>query len=189
MSDEAETPILDLIATMTEASVGLEPRPTEPDGGAHRRSDRRRRTARFLRVEPRGGRQCGLDGDTVRSVFAAVAPIVGTARVASAAVNVGRALGFAELVAELELERTRRGRGRVTRAGRSGHRPATEKEEDVQERRSGAVGWTAFAGIMLILIGFFHALAGSRASSRTSSYASPPTTCSSSMRPRGGGST
>ena len=37
-------------------------------------------------------------------MFAAVAPIVGTARVASAAVNVGRALGFAELVAELELE-------------------------------------------------------------------------------------
>ena len=46
----------------------------------------------------------GLDGETVRGVFAAVAPIVGTARVASAAVNVGRALGFAELVAELELE-------------------------------------------------------------------------------------
>ncbi len=42
----------------------------------------------------------GLDGETVRGVFAAVAPIVGTARVASAAVNVGRALGFAELVAE-----------------------------------------------------------------------------------------
>ena len=46
----------------------------------------------------------GLDGETVRGVFAAVAPIVGTARVASAAVNVGRALGFAELVAEMELE-------------------------------------------------------------------------------------
>ena len=29
-----------------------------------------------------------------------------------------------------------------------------------QERSSGAVGWTAFAGVMLILIGFFHALAG-----------------------------
>ena len=29
-----------------------------------------------------------------------------------------------------------------------------------QERSSGAVGWTTFAGVMLILIGFFHALAG-----------------------------
>ena len=29
-----------------------------------------------------------------------------------------------------------------------------------QERSSGAVGWITFAGVMLILIGFFHALAG-----------------------------
>ena len=29
-----------------------------------------------------------------------------------------------------------------------------------QERSSGAVGWTTFTGVMLILIGFFHALAG-----------------------------
>ncbi len=45
----------------------------------------------------------GLDGETVRGVFAAVAPIIGTARVASAVVNVARA-PIAELVAELELE-------------------------------------------------------------------------------------
>ena len=29
-----------------------------------------------------------------------------------------------------------------------------------QERSSGAVGWTTFAGVMMILIGFFHAIAG-----------------------------
>ena len=29
-----------------------------------------------------------------------------------------------------------------------------------QERSAGAVGWTTFAGVMLILIGSFHALAG-----------------------------
>ena len=29
-----------------------------------------------------------------------------------------------------------------------------------QQRSSGAVGWTMFAGVMLILIGAFHALAG-----------------------------
>ena len=29
-----------------------------------------------------------------------------------------------------------------------------------QERSSGAVGWTGFAGVMMILIGAFHAIAG-----------------------------
>ena len=44
----------------------------------------------------------GVDGEQVRDVMAAVAPIVGTARVASAVSNVAVALGFAELTAELE---------------------------------------------------------------------------------------
>ena len=44
-----------------------------------------------------------IDGETVRDVFAAVAPIVGTARVASAVGNVVRALGFAELAVEQAL--------------------------------------------------------------------------------------
>ncbi len=45
----------------------------------------------------------GIDGETVRGVFAAVAPIVGTARVASAVGKVARALGFVELLAEQQL--------------------------------------------------------------------------------------
>ena len=45
----------------------------------------------------------GIDGATVRDVFAAVAPIVGTARVASAVGKVARALGFVELLAEQQL--------------------------------------------------------------------------------------
>ena len=40
----------------------------------------------------------------MRGVLAAVAPIVGTARVASATGNIVRALGFALEVAELEAE-------------------------------------------------------------------------------------
>jgi hypothetical protein len=39
-------------------------------------------------------------------VLAAVAPIVGTARVASAAGNIVRALGFAKELAEFETEQT-----------------------------------------------------------------------------------
>ena len=43
-----------------------------------------------------------IDGEQVRGVLAAVAPIVGTARVASATGNIARALGLAIEVAELE---------------------------------------------------------------------------------------
>jgi 4-carboxymuconolactone decarboxylase len=45
-----------------------------------------------------------IDGEQVRGVLAAVAPIVGTARVASATGNIARALGLAIEVAELEEE-------------------------------------------------------------------------------------
>ena len=43
----------------------------------------------------------GIDADQVQGVLAAVAPIVGTARIASAAGNMARALGFAEELAEI----------------------------------------------------------------------------------------
>ena len=50
----------------------------------------------------------GIDADQIQGVLAAVAPIVGTARVASAGGNIVRALGFAEELAEFaeETERT-----------------------------------------------------------------------------------
>ena len=48
--------------------------------------------------------ELGIDEEQVRGVLAAVAPIVGTARVASATGNIVRALGFALEVAELEAE-------------------------------------------------------------------------------------
>ncbi len=48
--------------------------------------------------------EIGIDEEQVRGVLTAVAPIVGTARVASATGNIVRALAFAIEVAELELE-------------------------------------------------------------------------------------
>jgi alkylhydroperoxidase/carboxymuconolactone decarboxylase family protein YurZ len=48
----------------------------------------------------------GIEADQVQGVLAAVAPIVGTARVASAAGNIVRALGFAKELAEFETEQT-----------------------------------------------------------------------------------
>jgi 4-carboxymuconolactone decarboxylase len=46
----------------------------------------------------------GIDADQVQGVLTGVAPIVGTALVASAAGNIVRALGFAEELAELAEE-------------------------------------------------------------------------------------
>ena len=46
----------------------------------------------------------GVELDDVRGVLMAIAPIVGTARVASATGNIMRALGFAIELAELEEE-------------------------------------------------------------------------------------
>ena len=48
--------------------------------------------------------EVGIDADQVQGVLAGVAPIVGTARVASAGANIVRALGFAEELAEFETE-------------------------------------------------------------------------------------
>lgn len=42
--------------------------------------------------------------DEIQSIFAAIAPIVGTARIASAASNITRALGIVLDLAELEAE-------------------------------------------------------------------------------------
>ncbi len=100
-----ETPIRDLLATMTVASVeasGLDPQ-----------SLMQVRLAALVAVDAppasyllnlAAAREAGLDGETVRDVFAAVAPIVGTTRVVSAVGRVARALGFAELLAEAELD-------------------------------------------------------------------------------------
>ena len=47
-------------------------------------------------------RDVGIDGEQVRGVLAAIAPIVGTARVASATGNIVNALDVAIEVAELD---------------------------------------------------------------------------------------
>ena len=102
MSDTAaETPVLDLLATMTDASMEA--------SGLDAQSLILVRIAALVAVDAPpasyllnlgAADAVGVDGATVRDVFAAVAPIVGTARIASAVGNVVRALGFAELVAE-----------------------------------------------------------------------------------------
>jgi hypothetical protein len=50
------------------------------------------------------GAEAGVDVDTVQGVFLAIAPVVGTARVASAGGKIVRALGLAVDVSEADIE-------------------------------------------------------------------------------------
>ena len=98
-----ETPVLDLLATMTAASLEA--------------SSLDAQTAMFVRLAalvavdapPASyllnlgvAAETGIEVQQVQGILAAVAPIVGTARVASATGNIVRALGLALESAELE---------------------------------------------------------------------------------------
>jgi alkylhydroperoxidase/carboxymuconolactone decarboxylase family protein YurZ len=98
-----ETPVLDLLATMTAESIEA--------------SSLDKQTLMFVRIAALvavdappvsylmnlgAAGEVGLEPEDVRGVLTAVAPIVGTARVASATGHIVRALGIAIELAELE---------------------------------------------------------------------------------------
>jgi 4-carboxymuconolactone decarboxylase len=101
----AEKPVLDLLARMTADSLevsGLDPE-----------SIMLVRIAALISVDAPPASyllnlgmasEIDIGAEQVRAVLAAVAPIVGTARVASAAGNIARALGLALDLSELEEE-------------------------------------------------------------------------------------
>ena len=98
---KSETPVLDLLAKMTEDSAeysDLEPR-----------DFMMARIAALIAMDaPPASYMVNIAAaddfevtvDDIQGIFAAVAPIVGTARVASAAGNVARALGVAVAIAD-----------------------------------------------------------------------------------------
>jgi hypothetical protein len=101
----ADKPVLDLLARMTADS--LEVSSLDPE------SIMLVRIAALISVDAPPASyllnlgmasEIDIDAEQVRAVLAAVAPIVGTARVASAAGNIARALGLALDLAELEEE-------------------------------------------------------------------------------------
>jgi len=105
MAETSETPILDLMAEMTAASVEA----TSLDDQALALV----RIAALVAVDAPpasylvnlgAASEIGIDEEQVKGVLAAVAPIVGTVRVASAVGNIARALGFAMELAELAEE-------------------------------------------------------------------------------------
>lgn len=102
-----ETPVLDLLATMTAESMEASTLDAETLMLV--------RIAALVAVDAPpasyllnlgAASELGIGEAQVRGVLAAIAPIVGTARIASATGNIVRALGFALEVAELEAEET-----------------------------------------------------------------------------------
>ena len=106
MADETtDTPVLDLLATMTAESMEA----SSLDAEALMLV----RIAALVAVDAPpasyllnlgAAADMGIGEDEVRGVLAAIAPIVGTARIASATGNIVRALGFALEVAELDAD-------------------------------------------------------------------------------------
>jgi alkylhydroperoxidase/carboxymuconolactone decarboxylase family protein YurZ len=108
MADETtETPVLDLMASMTAESLEASSLDAE--------SLMLVRIAALVAMDAPpasyllnlgAASEMGIGEEQIRGVLAAIAPIVGTARIASATGNIVRALGFALEVAELEAEET-----------------------------------------------------------------------------------
>lgn len=93
---ETETPVLDLITTMTKESIKA--------SSLDEKELMLVRIAALVAIDAppasyllnlEAASELGIEADDVRGVLAAVAPIVGTPRVVSATGNIVRALGFA----------------------------------------------------------------------------------------------
>lgn len=100
-----ETPVLDLLAKMTADSIetsSLDPETLMLVRIAALVAVDAPPASYLMNLGAAG--EIGIADEQVRGVLAAVAPIVGTARIAAATGNIVRALGFALEVAELEAE-------------------------------------------------------------------------------------
>jgi 4-carboxymuconolactone decarboxylase len=101
----AETPVLDLLATMTAASVEqseLDPRSLMLVRLAALAAVDAPPVSYLMNLAVAG--DVGVGAKDVEQVLIGIAPVVGTARVASAGGKIARALGIAIAVAEAELE-------------------------------------------------------------------------------------
>lgn len=104
-SKTTETPVLDLLASMTSASIEA--------SNLDAKTLMLVRIAALVAVDAPpasylmnlgAAGEVGVDEEQVRGVLIAIAPIVGTARVASATTKIVRALALAIEAAELEEE-------------------------------------------------------------------------------------
>ena len=102
MTESTETPVLDLLARMTADSIEA--------SGLDAETLILARIAALVAVDAppisytmnlAAAGEAGVDAERVRGVLAAIAPIVGTARIASATGRIGEALDVAIEIAEL----------------------------------------------------------------------------------------
>jgi alkylhydroperoxidase/carboxymuconolactone decarboxylase family protein YurZ len=103
MDDQSESPVLELLAKMTADSIeasSLDPKTLMLVRIAGLVAVDAPPASYLLNVGIAG--ETGVEGDEVQGVLTALAPIVGTARIASAAVKLVRALDLAIDIAELE---------------------------------------------------------------------------------------
>jgi len=99
----SETPVLDLLADMTAASIeatSLDAETLALVRIAALAAVDAPPVSYMLNLAVAG--ELGIDAEQVRGVLAAIAPIVGTARIASATGNIAQALAVAIEVAELD---------------------------------------------------------------------------------------
>jgi len=103
MPESSDTPVLDLLASMTQASIAASSLDSETLMVA--------RLAALVAVDApavsylvnlEAGADVGVDVERVRGVLAAIAPIVGTARVAAATGKIVEALAIELETLELE---------------------------------------------------------------------------------------
>ena len=100
-----DTPVLDLLASMTADSIeasGLDPETLMLVRIAALAAVDAPPVSYVLNLGAAGA--AGIDPEQVRGVLAAIAPIVGTARIASATGNIVKAIALEIEVAELEDE-------------------------------------------------------------------------------------
>ncbi|MEU8460333.1 carboxymuconolactone decarboxylase family protein [Streptomyces sp. NPDC029003] len=105
MSTASETPVLDTLAAMTVDSLercGLAPDMLLMTRIAALAASDAPPISYAAHIDP--ALQAGLTVERVEDVLVAIAPIVGTARVMTAAGNIAAALGIAIAVAEAEID-------------------------------------------------------------------------------------
>ncbi|MGW5677038.1 carboxymuconolactone decarboxylase family protein [Streptomyces sp. NPDC003860] len=103
MATASETPVLDTLTAMTDDSVercGLSPDTFMLTRIAALAASDAPPISYIANIEP--ALQAGLTAEKVQDVLVAIAPVVGTARVMTAAANIAKALGITIAVAEAQ---------------------------------------------------------------------------------------
>jgi len=102
MTTQSENPVLETIGAITDAALGRSDLPADALLMSRIAAVDARPISYLAHVGP--AIESGVTAKDVQNVLVAVAPIIGTARTMSAAINITEALGFAIAVVEDETE-------------------------------------------------------------------------------------